>query len=123
MLFIVLSGQLVSGKNQIQIAVKNGRIFKYPNARFKMWHRESMRQVLRQFPALSIQFTNPAWLKVQYTPGDRIRRDATGMLDAIFRLMEDSGIIADDSLFKSISWLEMPLNRENPGAEINIGEL
>jgi Holliday junction resolvase RusA-like endonuclease len=117
-----LTGSIVSGKNQIQLSYRNGRIFKYPNKRFTKWRDEASKQVL---PAIMV---NP-WplqgrikMTVRYTPGDAIRRDLTGMLDALFHLLEHVGIVENDFQIKCVEWHDAAMQRNHGKVEVHLQE-
>lgn len=99
---IILTGQMQSGKNRVMITRTGQR---YPPARFKKW-REDM---LKQIGPIETPFSGPVALSVNYVPGDNIRRDVPGMLDAICHLLERSGIVGDDAQIKYVSWNTHPV--------------
>ncbi len=94
---ITLTGQMQSGKNRVMITRTGQR---YPPARFKKW-RDDM---LKQIGPIDKPFSGPVALSVNYVPGDNIRRDVPGMLDAICHLLERSGVVADDAQIKYVFW-------------------
>lgn|SRR5574343_26324 len=95
---IILNGQMQSGKNRVMITRKGQR---YPPARFKSW-REDM---LNQIGPIEAPLSGPVALTVSYVPGDNIRRDVPGILDAICHLLERSGLVMDDAQIKAVSWV------------------
>ncbi len=113
---LTIPGQCPSGKN----AVKNTRYGRrYPNERFKAW---------REFAFLAIRKKNrkiesagaDLSILIKYYPGDRRRRDIPGIKDAIFHVLERSGVVEDDSMFKNAFFITEPLDRENPRVELMI---
>lgn len=101
-LIFTLFGKMQSGKNRVLITRKGQR---YPPKRFKVW-RDAM---LAQIGRIDRPFIGPVTLIVEYVPQDKIRRDATGILDAICHLLERSGIVTDDAQVKTIQWTEFPI--------------
>lgn len=95
---IFLSGQLQSGKNRVLIT-RTGK--RYPPKRFKVWREE----MLRQIGTIADPLSGPVTLSVCYGPGDNIRRDVPGMLDAICHILERSGLVMDDAQIKAVSWV------------------
>lgn len=130
-----LLGKTPSGKNQIRIAIVRGRVMKFPDANFKKWRSEAHRQLSEQRdgrPTILV----PCAVAVAYVPGDRIRRDVPGMMDALSHVLEwcpvhgrkktpgcGQPIIKDDSLLTCWVWQTLPLDRENPRLEIHITEV
>lgn len=129
---IVLRGQMPSGKGQIKTAVIHGRLMRYPNPRFKAWRVKAFQELQNQrgrWPRLQ----EIARVSVRYYPGDRIRRDVPGIIDALCHLLEYCPVcrkknktcnipfVADDSLLAHWDWKTMELDRENPRIEFSIG--
>ena len=128
MIKFLLTGQLPSGKNQQQLAMVRGRIMKFPNKRFKEWRAAATQQLIMQAPLPFRTFTKPLEIRVNYWAGDLIKRDATGLLDALFHLFELaptelSPVVKDDCLFHGVVWTYCGLDRANPRAEIEITEV
>ncbi len=131
-LFVRLMGQIPSGKNQIKIAFIRGRMMRYPEPKFKAWRLKAYQELQnhrRGYPILRDQ----AKVTVKYWPGDLIRRDVPGMIDALCHLLEWCPVhgkkkdpncqlpaIADDSLLAHWYWRTMELDRENPRIEFTI---
>lgn len=94
-----LQGQLPSGKNQVKITRTGHR---YPSQRFVLWRAEALRQIgkVRKPLAGRVRMT------VAYWPGDKRRRDAAGMVDALCHLLEQAGIVSDDAQIKELDWFE-----------------
>jgi Holliday junction resolvase RusA-like endonuclease len=112
-----LTGPFIGGKNQIQISFRHGRIHKYPNKRFVAWRDNATKQIGQQ-PTLK----GDVHMHVTYTPGDLIRRDVTGMLDALFHLLEHTGIVENDNQIKAIAWRTEPLQRKAGQVHIELEE-
>lgn len=132
----VLTGQMPSGKNQIQMSAPSaGVIRRFPKASFEQWRGTSYSQLDRQRGAW-VKLLTPARVIVRYTPGDLIGRDVPGMMDALWHLLEWCPIhrkkkdcrgrgcrlpfVYDDNLLVSPAWELLPLDRENPKLELEI---
>lgn len=125
MIEFIFKGQMVSGKNQVQTAMVRGRLIKFPNARFKKWRADFQSQLFAQRfgKKLPLPFSGPVCLSVLYYPGDRLRRDLTGILDALFHAVEVKNggcIVNDDSQFKMVAIEERELRRDAPGISIAV---
>ena len=88
-LHVVLAGQMPSGKGQIRTQILGGRLHRFPQKRFTDWRSTAWAQLDRQRGAWE-KITVPARITVRYTPGDLIRRDAPGIIDALVRAGEDA---------------------------------
>lgn len=117
-----LTGPLVSGKNQIQLSYRHGRIFKYPNKRFVAWRTSAAEQLLPLKRTSTWPLHGRVKLTVRYTPGDAIRRDLTGMLDALFHLLEHVGIVENDYQIQCVEWHDAAMQRNHGKVEVQIGE-
>lgn len=129
-----LIGQMPSGKNRIRIAFVRGRLMKYPEARFKKWRADAARQIEYQRGQWTI-LRQRAGMEIRYWPGDLIRRDVAGMMDALCHLLEHCPsckkknkecplpVVQDDSLLTDWVWVLMPLDRANPRIEVTITPL
>ena len=118
---LALTGPMVSGKNQIRIAVKQGKIQKYPDKTFTNWRARSYVQILEQANWGSrTMMTCPVNLTVDYWPGDKRTRDITGMADALFHLLVYAKVLKDDGLIRGLVWREHDLNRKFPKVVMEI---
>lgn len=100
----VLMMQIPSGKNAVQIT-RTGK--RYPGKRFKAWRDAAMESVRRSMAIRSahqISYEGPVGLWIDYVPGDRMRRDVPGLLDALCHLLEKSEIVDDDAQVKTVHW-------------------
>jgi hypothetical protein len=113
-----IKGQIKSGKNHVQIT-RTGR--RFPLKSFADWRDGVIDQILPQGPFVKIP--PPLSIVIDYYPGDLIRRDAPGMIDALFHCFEKAGIVEDDAHFKAVLWREWPIHRENPRANVVIQAL
>lgn len=79
-----VSGQCPSGKNAV-IVTRAGH--RFPSARFVEWRQQAMNEVFPQLKHLGVvlPITHPVDVLIEYTPKDRIRRDAPGIIDSDFR--------------------------------------
>jgi len=124
MIKFVLHGGMVSGKNSIGTAfTPTGKKIRYPTRRFKEWRDRMARQIWQFRNGMAILYTGPVHLQVDYFPADRKQRDATGMLDALFHLLENTNIVGDDAQVKSIKWVERPIDKSTPRVELSITPL
>lgn len=112
-----------SGKNQIGIQLEAAvvpfapaTVHHHPNARFERWRRDAERQLLPQLGAwrASLPLSVPMLMYVWYWPGDRRTRDRSGMEDALFHLLEHTGVIVNDRLIEDPLWHTMPLDKRDP---------
>jgi len=108
---LALTGKMVSGKNQIRIAVKHGKIQKYPDKTFTNWRARSYIQIMDLYRH---PLTIPVHLTVDYWPSDKRTRDITGMADALFHLLVYAKVLKDDGLIRGLVWREHDLNRKFP---------
>lgn len=105
-----LEGTMVSGKNQTKTVYPHGKAVKIPNQRFKSWRERMHAQLAQQhvsarragqFPLMGLLS-----LTIDYWPEDACRRDATGMCDAIFHLLERAQVVQNDSQIKRLHFVE-----------------
>ena len=111
-----LHGRMKSGKNHVQIT-RTGR--RYPNKSFAIWRDKMLRQINYKGEPLQGRVGLSAW----YTPGDRLRRDAPGIQDALLHLFEKAGILTDDAQIKQVTWWEGPVRKEDPFCSIELQSL
>lgn len=112
---VILHGQMPSGKNQVQLSFKNGKLHKFPNKTFTNWRSRCHISIEEQAPRSNYPtITIPVSLVVDYTPGDARTRDVSGQLDALFHLLVYSKVLKDDGLVHHVTWQRMPMNRTHP---------
>lgn len=111
-----LPTQIPSGKNAV-LVTRTGQ--RYPNKRFKVWRDAAIKCLPSERPS----FAGPVRVIVKYTPGDNIRRDVPGMLDALCHLIEKVGVVHDDAQVKNISWTTFPPCKGKPTCDVSITEL
>jgi Holliday junction resolvase RusA-like endonuclease len=120
-----LTGQMPSGKNQVQLALVQGRVMKFPNKRFKAWRAEALAQLdpqcAQEGAYLPLQST--IRLRCEYTPGDARVRDVSGLLDALFHLLVKADILEDDGQVHEVEWKRLEINRESPGLTFHVEAL
>ena len=116
---IALTGQLPSGKNQVQLLFRNGKVMKYPNKTFAKWRAASMAQITPEF-FRAPNIAQPVSLTVDYWPGDRRTRDVSGQLDALFHLLVYAKVLKDDGLIWNVTWLRHEMNKQFPKVVIEI---
>ena len=91
---------------------------RYPGERFEKWREEAMKTFGKFVP-----FTGPVKMWVSYTPGNLIKRDVPGMLDALCHLIEKVGLVLDDCQVVDVRWITYPLDRKHPGVAVLIEQL
>lgn len=112
----LLQTRMKSGKNHMQIT-RAGRHF--PKAGFVAWRADVERQIVRQVPLIRT-FTEPVHVTLRYTPGDLLRRDAPGVMDALWHVLERVRLVKDDALIQSIDYRQLPLDRAKPGCLVTL---
>ena len=112
-LIILLNHQIPSGKNAVKINRKGQR---YPDKKFVIWRAKALEAI----GGVAQAFPGPVHMIVDYVPGDNIRRDAPGMLDALCHLIEKAGIVADDKQVKSLVWREYPVQPKRARCSVSI---
>lgn len=88
-------GQCPSGKNAVKITRTGHR---YPSQRFIEWRRSAMKQLEEQ-GVKAYKIDKPCNIKIDYYSGDRRRRDAPGIVDAIYHLLDKKqfNVVEDDT--------------------------
>jgi len=119
MIAFTLTGQMPSGKNQIQQLWRKGQLKKIPNVRFTKWRTESGYQLIQQRVKPQGPISTPVSLSCTYTPGDRITRDVTGMQDALFHLLVWARILTDDGLIYDCLWRRMAVGAPTLTVELH----
>jgi Holliday junction resolvase RusA-like endonuclease len=114
-LIYAITGQLPSGKNQVQLLWRNGKVHRYPNKTFTNWRARAYLEILEQRPpGPHLVMTKAVRLTCDYWPGNLIVRDVSGQLDALFSLLVHANIIKDDGLIYDVIWRRHALNRKFP---------
>lgn len=118
-----ISGQCPSGKNAV-IVTRAGH--RFPSARFVAWRQLAINEVLPQIKLIDVKFpiTNPVHVAIEYTPKDRIRRDAPGIIDALWHLIEKVGVVSDDTFLAghehTLTFINKGVDKKNAGVKIGI---
>ena len=109
---ITLKGQVRGGKNNMGVTAKG---IHYPRPDFKAWRDEAIRQVKSQYSGEML--TMPLVATIAYYAGDNRRRDIPAILDAIWHVLERSGVVVDDALIKDVHF-STDYDKANPRAVI-----
>ena len=106
-----------SKKNSRVVDRRTGRTF--PNKRYTEWHKEAALYV-RQQHAHPLD-GGPFALYLEFTHGDRVRRDSDNGVSSILDLLVDCGIIPDDN-WQIVSKINVSnlYDKGNPGVHISI---
>lgn len=116
---IVLNVQCKSGKNGVKTTRSGVR---YPTPAFKTWRQFCLEAVEQQGHS-GAKLDGELNCVINYTPGDLIRRDVPGMMDAIFHVLERAEVVLDDAkISNEVKWFRHPLDRKNPKVEIFLQE-
>lgn len=96
---------------------------RYPKPVFVEWRDNCFAQLDAQnIPKAGI--TKPCDISIKYTAGDNRRRDAPGIIDALWHVFEKYGIVKDDTLLgglgKTLTFANKGVNKENPHVEVLI---
>lgn len=129
-LMIILHDQTPSGKNQQKERWSTNRTGKkirvrYANPLFAAWRRKAAYEVLvqkRTWPVetrMALPLRGTLAMRVRYCAKDRIRRDATGIEDAIQHLLEYMEIIEDDGQIRDKSFMVV---EQEPCAVVTLEE-
>jgi Holliday junction resolvase RusA-like endonuclease len=113
-----------SGKNQVQLLWRNGKVMKYPNKTFMVWRRDMAYQIHQHIDWHLMEIiTTPVRLTCVYTPGDLRTRDVSGQLDALFHLLVYAKVLKDDGLVHDVTWRRQAMNRKAPQVVLTIEEV
>lgn len=122
-------GAMVSGKNQQRTAWIHGRPIKFPNQKFKAWRADFQSQMaiqVRGRPKPLFAAGVAVAFGVEYWPGDGLRRDMSGIMDALFHALEhkNGGVaVEDDSQFKQcLGWREFKPSKAAPRLIVRMRE-
>lgn len=116
---LALTGQLPSGKNQVQLLFRNGKVMKYPNKTFTNWRAAAMAQITPEF-FCAPNIAQPVSLTIDYWPGDKRTRDVSGQLDALFHLLVYAKVLKDDGLIWNVTWRRHEVNGQFPKVVMEI---
>jgi Holliday junction resolvase RusA-like endonuclease len=106
-----------SKKNSRVVDRRTGRTF--PNKRYTEWHKAASLYV-RQQHAHPLD-EGPFALYLEFTHGDRVRRDSDNGVSSILDLLVDCGILPDDN-WMVVSKINVSnlYDKGNPGVHISI---
>lgn len=93
-LVLCLTGQIRGGKNNMGVT-KSGR--HYPRPTWAKWRDAAVWELRAQLPSGWKSIKEPVSVRLDYTAGDRKRRDQPAVLDAIFHCLEKAGVVEDDT--------------------------
>jgi Holliday junction resolvase RusA-like endonuclease len=106
-----------SKKNSRVVDRRTGRTF--PNKRYTEWHKAASLYV-RQQRAHPLD-EGPFALYLEFTHGDRIRRDSDNGVSSILDLLVDCGVLQDDNWMVVSKIVTTNLyDKGNPGVQISI---
>ena len=108
-----MTGQVPSGKNQVQMLWRRGNIQRVPNKTFTNWRSSVGMQLLTQEKPIA-PLSTPIRLICDYWPKDRCVRDVSGNLDAIFSMLVYAHIVKNDGLIYDVIWRRHEMNRKYP---------
>ena len=119
-------GNCPSGKNQqVNGWDENGKKVKAADKRFLAWRKAARSEIdmaLRGRTDLPLRGRLRA--KILYTPGDHILRDVPGLMDALWHLLEHSGVIQNDAQIRAIaSWEENPVSAPLAGVLVELEQV
>ena len=111
---LVICGQIIGGKNNI-IITRSGR--RFPKANWAAWRDDAVAGIREQLKPSFQTITEPVNVRLTYFAGDRRRRDMPAVIDAIWHVLEKSGVVKDDFLL----WVKESTrnyDKTSPRAEI-----
>src|ERR1035437_3446263 len=111
---IVICGQIRGGKNSVK-TTRTGK--RYPEKKWAQWRDEAVRGVLEQLPRGFKTISAPVNVRVTYVAGDRRRRDCPAILDAVWHVLEKSGVVSDDTLLWPVE-SSRTFDKDSPRCEI-----
>lgn len=114
---ITINGQVRGGKNNM-IVTRSGLHF--PRKSWAIWRDDAVRQVREQTQGMRVPITQPCTASVIYTAGDRRRRDMPAVMDAVWHVLERSGVVEDDSLICGIERWVTRYDKYAPGIVVTI---
>lgn len=120
-----ITGQCPSGKNAVVITRSGHR---FPGKRFVKWRDGALKEIQPQKNKVKswLPLSQPVNVDIQYTAGDKRRRDAPGILDAIWHLLEKAEIVTDDTFLsgmdKKLAYTHVGVNKKNAGVKIKLSD-
>lgn len=113
---LFFTGQIMGGKNNI-IITRSG--LRFPKKSWATWRDGQVASIRAQLPLGFKMITEPINISLQYTAGDRRRRDMPAIIDSIFHVLEKAGVVEDDTLL----WVGNSAryyDKSNPEAVVDI---
>ena len=109
-----------SKKNSRVVDRRTGRTF--PNKRYTEWHKAAALYVRQQHTHPLDE--GPFALYLEFTHGDRVRRDSDNGVSSILDLLVDCGVLPDDN-WMVVSKINVSnlYDKGNPGVNISIVSL
>ena len=106
-----------SKKNSRVVDRRTGRTF--PNKRFTEWHKAASSYLLQQGAHGAGE--GPFAVYLEFTHGDKIRRDSDNGVSSILDLLVDCGVLPDDNWMVVSKIVTTNLyDKGNPGVNISI---
>ena len=122
MLKLTITGKPITKKNSQRIVTnrKTGRAFPLPSKQFETYKKAFLLQARKYQPKEPID--EPITVRACYYMPTRHRVDITNLMNATHDLLQDAGIISDDSMkiVKSVDGSRVFYDKENPRVEISI---
>lgn len=116
-----IDGQCPSGKNAVTVTRTGHR---FPTARFVKWRDTALHQIHQRMLYFGgkVGINSPVNIILKYWAEDKRRRDAPGIQDAIWHVLEKAGIVTDDRWLGgegkiSFFWFK-GIDKNNPRVEI-----
>lgn len=119
----LLKGEVPAKKNS-RITLRNGKTI--PSKNYQKWHENALFQLIfaKKMQKLHKFLDFPLSIKITLTHGDLKRRDGDNALSSILDILQDAGIIKDDSWqFCRRLFVENTYEKNNPLCEIEINLL
>lgn len=115
-LFLTIKGQVRGGKNNMGTTKAGHHYAKKP---FKTWRDDAIAQVKSQLLPHWTPIDCPATVRLDYTAGDKRRRDMPAIIDALWHVLEKSGVVTDDT-FLWITNSVRKYDKKSPGVSMLI---
>lgn len=122
MLHFTITGKPITKKNSQRIVInkRTGSPFPLPSKQFESYKKEFLQQAKKFQPSSPLDV--PISVATVYYMPTRHRVDITNLMNATHDLLQDAGIIADDSskIVKSVDGSRVFYDKGNPRVEITI---
>lgn len=113
---IIIRGQVRGGKNNL-VVTRTGK--RFPRKAWAAWRDDAVRQVKAQLPKGWTPIDTDCPVSFNYVSGDRKRRDKPAILDAVFHVLENAGVVTDDTLLWD-TYSTREYDKSNPRVEITL---